>query len=54
MTTLEVVCHTALAGLVLIGYVVLTALGEDGSLLLGVLVGQGAAAGTSALARDRT
>lgn len=39
---MALIVNAALAALVLIGYVVLTALGHDGTVLLGVLGGQGA------------
>lgn len=47
MPQLELVVHAAIAGVVLVCYTILTALGHDGSLLLGVLVGQGVAIGAT-------
>lgn len=44
MSNLALIVNAALAALVLIGYIVLTALGDDGSPLLALLAGQGIAA----------
>lgn len=42
---IEVILHGILAGLLIVGYIVLTALGHDGNALLAALGGQGAGAG---------
>lgn len=53
MTNTELLVHAAIAVVVLVCYTVLTALGHDGTLLLGVLVGQGVTVGaTKAIAKE--
>lgn len=47
MTNVELLTHAGLAALTLVGYIVLTVLGLDGTVLLGVLGGQGLTVGTS-------
>jgi hypothetical protein len=41
------IAHSALAALVIVGYVVLTITGNDGNVLLGVLGGQGLTVATT-------